>query len=86
MVGLDVLIEIVQDFLKCYLWNVVWPTNPFYYDLSLGLATKAKACKGAGQEWSLGVIFHAPRNVGGCEGMNPHTLKWLPLMHPQTLW
>jgi hypothetical protein len=28
-----------------------------------------------GQERSLGVTFHAPGNVGECEGMNLHTLK-----------
>ncbi len=46
------------------------------HDFSLELATKVKACKGAGQEWSLGVTFHDPENVGKCEGMNPHTPKW----------
>jgi hypothetical protein len=47
---------------------------------SLGLMTKARACKGVGQEWSLGVTFHAPRNVGKCEGMNPHTPKLAPTL------
>jgi hypothetical protein len=42
--------------------------------------TKASACKGSGQEWSLGVIFHVPRNVGKCEGMDPHTPKWAPTL------
>jgi hypothetical protein len=42
---------------------------------SLGLATKARACKVAGQEGSPGVMLHAPRSVGKCEGMNPHTSK-----------
>jgi hypothetical protein len=50
------------------------------YNPSLGLATKARACKGAGQEWSPWVTFHAPRNVGGCEGMNPHIPKWTPTL------
>jgi hypothetical protein len=45
---------------------------------SFGLTTKARACKGANQEWSSGVTFHAPKNVGKCEGMNPHTPKWTP--------
>jgi hypothetical protein len=31
---------------------------------SLGLATKARACKVVGQEGSLGVTSHAPGNVG----------------------
>jgi hypothetical protein len=39
------------------------------HDPSLRLTIKARACKGAGQEWSLGVTFHAPKSVGGCEGM-----------------
>jgi hypothetical protein len=47
---------------------------------SLGLATKARACSGAGQEWSPGVTFHALRSVGECEGMNPHTPKWGPTL------
>jgi len=46
------------------------------HNLSLGLATKAKACKSVGQEWSSGVTFHAPGSVRECEGMNPHTSKW----------
>jgi len=37
--------------------------------------TKAKACKVAGQEGSLGVTPHAPGNVGKCEGMNTYTSK-----------
>ncbi len=44
-------------------------------NLNFGLATKAKVCKGACQEGSLGVTFHAPGNVRKCEGMNPHTPK-----------
>jgi hypothetical protein len=42
--------------------------------------TKARACKGAGQEGSPGATFHAPRSVGKCEGMNPHTLKATPTL------
>jgi len=42
---------------------------------SFGLATKAKACKVAGQEGSPRVTLHAPGSVGKCEGMNPHTSK-----------
>jgi hypothetical protein len=45
-------------------------------NLNLGLATNARACEGASQEWSLGITFHAPESVGECEGMNPHTPKW----------
>jgi hypothetical protein len=43
---------------------------------SLGLVTKAKVCKGAGQEGSPGVTSHASKSVGECEGMNPHNPKW----------
>jgi hypothetical protein len=54
-------------------------TSYFYggecHNHSLGLTTKARACKGAGQEGSPIVTSHAPRNVGECEGMNPHTPK-----------
>jgi len=42
---------------------------------SLGLVTKVKVCKGAGQEGSLGVTFHVPRSVEKCEGMNLHPPK-----------
>ncbi len=38
------------------------------YNLSLGLATKARACKVAGQE-------RKPRSERKCEGMNLHTPK-----------
>jgi hypothetical protein len=42
---------------------------------SSGLTTKARACKVVGQQGSLGVTPHAPKSVGKCEGMNPHTSK-----------
>jgi hypothetical protein len=42
---------------------------------NLGLTTKARACKVAGQEGSPGVMSHASGSVGKCEGMNPHTPK-----------
>jgi len=44
-----------------------------YHNPNLGLVTKAKACKVAGQEGSPGVTLHALGNVRKCEGMNPHT-------------
>ncbi len=47
---------------------------------SLGLATKVRVGKGAGQEWSSGITFHAHGSVGKCEGMNPHTPKWAPTL------
>ncbi len=42
---------------------------------SLGLTTKVRVCKGAGQKGSPKVTFHAPRSVGEGERMNPHTPK-----------
>ncbi len=49
--------------------------NGICHNLSLGLATKARVCKGVGQEGSSGVTSHAPDNVGECGGMNPHIPK-----------
>jgi hypothetical protein len=49
--------------------------NHFVATLALGSRPRQRACKGAGQEGSLGVTSHAPGNVGECEGMNPHTPK-----------
>jgi hypothetical protein len=42
--------------------------------------TKARACKGVGQERSPGVTSHALGSVGECEGMNPHTPKGAPTL------
>jgi hypothetical protein len=39
------------------------------------VATKARACKVAGQERSLGVTSHALGSAKKCEGVNPHTPK-----------
>jgi hypothetical protein len=53
--------------------QLLWKVMKFnYHNPSLGLATKVRACKGAGQQWSPIVKFHAPENVGKCEGMNPY--------------
>jgi hypothetical protein len=43
---------------------------------SLGLVTKAWACKGAVQKRSPRVTSHVLESVGECEGMNPHIPKW----------
>jgi hypothetical protein len=40
--------------------------------------TKARACKGVGQEGSPRVTSHALGSVRKCEGMNPHTPKEAP--------
>jgi hypothetical protein len=47
---------------------------------SIKLATKAKACKGVGQEESPGVTSHTSKNAKECEGMNPHTPKWTTIL------
>ncbi len=47
---------------------------------SLRFGTKVRACKGAGQEGNMGITSHAPRSVGECESMNPHTPKWAPIL------
>jgi hypothetical protein len=52
----------------------------YYCNPSLGLATKARACKGENQEGSPWIISHAPRSAGECEGINPHTPKWAPTL------
>ncbi len=49
-------------------------------DFSFGLMTKARACKGVGQEGSLIITFHTPRSVGECEGMNSNRSKWAPIL------
>jgi hypothetical protein len=55
---------------------IIWtPPKEGCHNPSLGLATKARACKGAGQEGGSGVTSHAPRSVGECEGMHPQTPK-----------
>ncbi len=41
-------------------------------NLSLGLATKARACKSVGQEGTPGVTCHALGNAKEGEGKNPH--------------
>ncbi len=47
----------------------------FYHNPSLGLTTKARACKSAGHEGSQGVMSHALGSARKCEGIDPHTPK-----------
>jgi len=54
-------------------------------NLSLGLTTKVRACKGVGQEWNLGVIFHVLGSVGVSKEMNSHTPKWVPTLGIEVL-
>jgi len=57
-----------------------WEPYELCRNPSLGLATKAKTCKGAGQTGSPWVTSHAPESVRKCDGMNPHTPKWTPTL------
>ncbi len=50
--------------------------NTLCHNPSLGLTTKARACKGVGQERSPRITFHAPGSAKECKGMNPHTPKF----------
>ncbi len=54
----------------------------FFYDChnpSLGLATKARACKVAGHKGSPRITSRVPKSAKECEGMNLHTPKWTPI-------
>jgi hypothetical protein len=75
-------------------WNVSIPmvaSNSIHnichicHNLSLGLATKARACKVVGQEGSPGVMLHAPRSARECEGIDPHTPKGIPSLGVRVL-
>jgi hypothetical protein len=74
-------VDAIIPYNKMHAWlKVRWCRNP-----NLGFATKAKACKGAGQERSPRATSYAPRSVGKCEGMNAHTSQgsshfgsWIP--------
>jgi hypothetical protein len=73
-------------------WTLfVWLVLAFIIaTLTLGLRPRQGLAKLANQEWSLGVTFHTLGSVGKCEGINPHTPKWVPIlrvgipMDPQT--
>jgi len=58
----------------------------FCRNLNLGLTTKARACKGACQEGSPGVTFHAPWSVGECDGMSLTLPSELPLWELESWW
>ncbi len=46
------------------------------HDLSLGFTTKARCGLGV----QLKNHIHIPGSVGECEGMSPHTPKWIPTL------
>ncbi len=58
------------------------------HNYSLGFATKARACKGAGQEWSLGVTFHVPGRLRVWESENwtSTLLSEFPLWELESRW
>jgi hypothetical protein len=47
---------------------------------NLGLVIKARACKVASQEGIMGITSHAHGSAKECEGMNPHTPKWIIIL------
>jgi len=59
----------------CQWKSIMWMKEAYKvcHSPSLGLATKAKTCKGASQEWSLGVAFHILRSVGEWGNELPHS-------------
>jgi hypothetical protein len=67
-------------------WTSLLNSCPKCYNPSLGLVTKARACKVAGQEGSPRVTSHSPRSAKKCEGMNPHTPKEPPFWELESQW
>jgi hypothetical protein len=63
---------IVKGFCFHFYGVVIICRNP-----SLGLTTKVKACKGAGQEGSPGLTSRALGTIGMCEGTR-HYAHWEP--------
>jgi hypothetical protein len=52
----------------------------YYRNPNFELTTKAKGLQGCMPKESPGVTSHTPRNVGKCEGVNPHTPKATPTL------
>jgi hypothetical protein len=50
------------------------------HNLSLGLVTRARACKLASQEKSSKIRPYALENARECEGIDPHTPKGTPTL------
>jgi hypothetical protein len=61
---------------SCLAYILLWN----YRNPNLGLTTKARACKGVGQEWIPKVTFHAPKSVGKCEEWTSTLPKWAPTL------
>jgi len=84
---IDVFVQVQECFESFYpiyfffLFQHMLCRNP-----SLRFATKARVCKGVGQEGNSKVTSHALGNVRKCEGMNPHTPKWAPTLGIGVRW
>jgi hypothetical protein len=68
----------------CSYW-LINLTNDDQFDylccnLNLGLATKARGLHGCGPRGRLGSHFTCSWECKECEGMNPHTPKWIPIV------
>ncbi len=66
---------------SCQFFTYKYCRNP-----SLGLTTKARACKSVGQEGSLGFTFHALGNAKECEGWTLTLSRKLPFWELESRW
>jgi hypothetical protein len=66
--------------MKMYLFH------PMCRNLSLRLATKARACEGAGQEWAQESHFMFPGMQKSVRGWTPSLLNELPLWELESQW
>jgi hypothetical protein len=73
-----------KDMIICWL-NIRFRFHSCH-NLSLGLATKARAYKGEGHEGSSKVTSHAPGSVEECEWMNLTLTNELPLWELESQW
>jgi hypothetical protein len=69
------------------MWSLTLYTRTKCRNPNLGIATKARACKGASQNWSSRVTFHAPEGLRVWDSvriepphfqMNSHFGSWSP--------
>jgi hypothetical protein len=70
---LVMLLEVIIVYFK--LFTIGYCCNP-----NLGFVTKTRGCKVSSQEKDPWVTSHAPESAKECEGMNPHTPKWTPML------
>jgi hypothetical protein len=82
------MVEIIQQIKKTQT-QIKGHPHPWCHNPSLGLTTKAKACKGMGQEWSRRVTFHDLESVGMWENVKEWTFALpseLPLWELESRW